>query len=65
MGDGYVEPNCGSARNTLLMSLAELTGTLSFRHPQRWRTAYFQEFPRHVHLCHFPNDMLIPYSSGS
>ena len=27
MGDGYVKPDCGSTRNGLLMSLAELTST--------------------------------------
>ena len=41
VGDGYVEPNCRSACNTPLMSMAELTGTLSFSHSQRWRTVYF------------------------
>ena len=41
MGNGYVEPNCRSARDTLLISLAELTGTLSFSRSQRWRTVYF------------------------
>jgi hypothetical protein len=27
VGDGYVGSNCGSARNTLVMSLSELTST--------------------------------------
>ena len=41
VGDGYVGSNCGSARNSLLMYLAELTRTLSFPHSQRWPTVYF------------------------
>ena len=49
-----------------LMSLlvAELTSTFSFSHPQRWHTVYFRQSPRHVHLCHFPNETLMLYSSG-
>jgi hypothetical protein len=45
--------------------LAELTSRLSFPHSQRWRTVYFQQSPRHVRLHHFPNEMLMLYSSGS
>ena len=41
VGDGYVGPNCGSARNTLLITLVELTYTLSFPHSQRWHMVYF------------------------
>jgi hypothetical protein len=48
-----------------LLSLAELTCTLSFSRSQRWRTVYFQQSHRHVRFCHFPNEMLILYSSGS
>jgi hypothetical protein len=51
--------------NVLLMSLAELTSTPSISHSQRWRTIYFWQFPRHVHFCHFLNEILMPYSSGS
>ena len=32
------------------LSLAEPTLSLSFPHSQRWRTVYFLQFPRHVHL---------------
>ena len=45
------------------MSLAELTGILSFSHSQRWRTVYSWQSLRHVHFCHFPNETLMPSSS--
>ena len=48
----------------LLMSLAELTSIPSISHSQRWRTVYFWQFPRHVHFCHFPNQILMLYLSG-
>jgi hypothetical protein len=32
------------------LSLAELTSSLSFPHSLRWRSVYFLQFPRHVHL---------------
>jgi hypothetical protein len=32
------------------ISLAEPTSSLSFPHSQRWRTDYFLQSPRHVHL---------------
>ena len=41
VGDGCVEPNCGSTHNALLVSLDELTYALSFPHLQSWRTVYF------------------------
>ena len=47
-----------------LMSLAELTFRFSFSHSQRWRTVYFQQSPRHVHFCCFPDELLIHYSPG-
>ena len=58
MGDGHVEPNCRSARDTLLMYLIELTATLSFSHSQRWLTVYFQQSLRYVHLCQLQNGVL-------
>jgi len=64
VGDGYVGSSCGSARDALLMSLTELTCTLSFSHSQSWRTVYFQQSLMYVHFCHFPNEMLMLCSSG-
>ena len=58
MGDGHVEPNCRSARDTLLMCLIELTATLSFSHSQRWLMVCFQQSLRYVYLRQFPNGVL-------
>ena len=64
MGDGYIEPNCGSTRiSLLLMSFAELTSTAFPTSKDGARFTFSN--PQGTSICAiFPNKMLMLRSSG-